>query len=407
MTKYSLIERCIVDGKELIEIVDLGVHPFADTFIPKERFYESEPIFPLKCGLCTECGLVQLLCLTNPRSRYGMYDYSYTSSNSEFAKQHWMKFAQDTIYIHGSKLKVLEIGSNDGFLLEQYRAKGWEVIGIDSSEAMARIANEAGIPTLHEIFDQKVAEKLAKTNANFDLIVANNVLNHSNDPLDFLKGVEKLLSNQGKFVFEVPYWLSSVQTVSFDQIYHEHISYFTIASLMKITDQTGMSFVDISVNDYHGGSLRITLSKGVSVIKKDWTELIKIEENANLSSIETYKTFMQKVHQKRIRVLAGLYQILASEPNAKIVLAGAAAKANTFINYYKLDSTIIECITDNSSHKIGKYTPLSRIPILPDSSVAEFKNLYVLVTAWNIKETIMNRILLFNPNGKVLNYEEN
>ena len=225
--------------------------------------------------------------------------------------------------------------------------------------------------------------------------------------MDFLKGVEKLLSNQGKFVFEVPYWLSSVQTVSFDQIYHEHISYFTIASLVKITDQTGMSIVDISVNDYHGGSLRITLSKGVSVIKKDWTELIKIEENANLSSIETYKTFMQKVHQKRIRVLAGLYQILASEPNAKIVLAGAAAKANTFINYYKLDSTIIECITDNSSHKIGKYTPLSRIPILPDSSVAEFKNLYVLVTAWNIKETIMNRILLFNPNGKVLNYEEN
>ena len=405
MTRFSSSKKCIVDGGDVVEIIDLGMHPFADTFIPEERFYESEPVLPLKCGLCTECGLVQVIFLTKPDSRYGMYDYSYTSSNSEYARSHWRNFADETLSSCDVRVKVLEIGSNDGFLLEQYQSKGCKVLGIDSSEVMTRIANNQGIPTINGIFTLQEAEKMSTKESNFDLIVANNVLNHSNNPLDFLKGVEKLLSDKGKFIFEVPYWAKSVSTRNFDQIYHEHISYFTISSLLKIMERTVLEIQDISINEYHGGSLRVTTTLGPKNDGKIWFPLIQAEEIANLQDIETYRQFTVDIKDRRSKLLAKVHQILASEPNASIVLAGAAAKANTFINFYRLDSTIIRCITDSSSHKIGKYTPLSRIPVVPDEELAGLENVYVLTTAWNIADIIMKQIRKSNPSAKVLSYE--
>ncbi len=405
MTKSLLSNKCIIDGSDIVEIIDLGMHPYADTFIPYERIDESEPVFPLKCGLCSECGLVQLIHLTNPDARYGMYDYSYTSSNSEYARTHWTNFVEAAINSQELVVRVLEIGSNDGFLLQQFASKGCEVLGFDSSVAMTRIANDQGIPTINGIFGLSEAEKLAAADSGFDLIVANNVLNHSNDPIDFLKGVEKLLSNEGRFIFEVPYWLCSIESRNFDQIYHEHISYFTISSLSKIIEHTELKIFDITLNEYHGGSLKVTLTKSDIFEPLNWSHLSAAEELAKLSDVETYSKFMEEVKSKRGRLLVKIHQILLSEPDASIVLAGAAAKANTFINFYRLDSTIIRCITDNSPHKVGKYSPLSRIPIVNDQELARIKNVYILITAWNIRDIIMDQILTINPDAKVLSYE--
>jgi 2-polyprenyl-3-methyl-5-hydroxy-6-metoxy-1,4-benzoquinol methylase len=405
MTKSSSSGKCIIDGQELIEIIDLGMHPFADTFIPEERFYESEPVFPLKCGLCNVCGLVQLIALTNPDDRYGMYDYSYTSSNSEYARSHWTAFADETITSSPLDTKVLEIGSNDGFLLGRFLAKGCKVLGFDSSESMSKIAIDHGIPTINSIFCLDEAKRLQASESNFDVIIANNVLNHSNNPLDFLNGVESLLADNGRFIFEVPYWLSSVQTGNFDQIYHEHISYFTISSLSKIIQHTKLTISDIQINEYHGGSLRVTLVRRREFQDEKWSHLIEEELNASLENLDTYRVFMTEVRKKRSKLLSKIHQILLAEPNALIILAGAAAKANTFINYYKLDSTLIHCITDNSPHKIGKYTPLSRIPIVADQALTGLENIYVLTTAWNIVDIIKDRIAKSNPTAKVLSYE--
>lgn len=405
MTKSLSSGKCIIDGNELIEIIDLGMHPFADTFIPKEKYYDSEPVFPLKCGLCDACGLVQLIVLTNPDDRYGMYDYSYTSSNSDYARLHWTAFADEAITSSNVNTKVLEIGSNDGFLLGRFLAKGCKVLGFDTSKSMSKIANEKGIPTVNSIFCLEEAKKLLETESKFDLIVANNVLNHSNDPLDFLYGVEKLVSDNGRFIFEVPYWLSSVQTGNFDQIYHEHISYFTISSIQKILQRTNLKISELQLNEYHGGSLRVTLVRGQEFQQEKWSDLLQAELDASLESTETYQVFMREVREKRSKLLSKIHHITLNEPDALIVLAGAAAKANTFINYYKLDSTFIHCITDNSPHKIGKYTPLSRIPIVSDEALAGMKNVYVLTTAWNIVDIIKNRIAQSNPTAKVLSYE--
>jgi SAM-dependent methyltransferase len=402
MTKSLLTKTCIVDDGELIEILDLGMHPFADTFIPSERLYESEPIFPLICGLCTKCGLVQLMCLTNPAARYGQYEYSYTSSNSEYARNHWSEFAIETSLKSKPLKNILEIGSNDGFLLSKYAAQGHSVLGVDSSSSMAQLAMEQGIETLNRIFTFQVAEELAASKPGFDLIVANNVLNHSNNPLDFLSGVEILLSPEGKFVFEVPYWLSSIKTGNFDQIYHEHISYFTIFNVTNLVRLTNLNIQSITLNNYHGGSLRITLSKLPPASYRDWEPLALIEAESKLLSLDTYVKFKKIIDYRRNKTLSQIYLILANQPNSTIILAGAAAKANTFINYYSLNSTTIHCITDSSLHKIGKYTPVSRIPILPDSAVKDFENLYVLPTAWNIREIIMRSIVKLNPNAKEL-----
>lgn len=405
MTKSFSSKKCIIDGSELVEIIDLGMHPYADTFIPIERINESEPVFPLKCGLCLKCGLVQLIHLTSPDDRYGMYDYSYTSSNSEYARNHWTSFANKAIESQDSIGNVLEIGSNDGFLLSQFMSKGCKVLGFDSSEAMSRIANDQGIRTINGVFCLHEAEKLFATDSTFDLVVANNVLNHSNDPIDFLKGVQKLLSTNGKFIFEVPYLLSSVESGNFDQIYHEHISYFTISSLSRVVEYTDLEIFEISLNEYHGGSLKVTLAKKGDYKPLNWAHLTHAEELAGLQEIETYATFMAEVNRRRSKLMIKIHQILLSEPNASIVLAGAAAKANTFINFYKLDSTLIRYITDNSPHKVGKYTPLSRIPIVKDQELAGLENLYVFTTAWNITDIIMEQISMINPDAKVLNYE--
>lgn len=405
MTKSLSSNKCIIDGSNMVEIIDLGMHPYADTFIPYERIHESEPVFPLKCGLCSECGLVQLIHLTNPDSRYGMYDYSYTSSNSEYARAHWSSFADAAISSQESAVKVLEIGSNDGFLLGQFVSKGCEVLGFDSSEAMTKIANDQGIPTINGIFGLSEAEKLAAADSSFDLILANNVLNHSNDPIDFLKGVEILLTQKGRFIFEVPYWLCSIQSRNFDQIYHEHISYFTISSLSRIIEHTELKIFDITLNEYHGGSLKVTLTNSNILEPPNWSHLIEAEQIAKLSDIETYREFMEEVKNKRSRLLIKIHQILLTESNASIVLAGAAAKANTFINFYRLDSTIVRCITDNSPYKVGKYTPLSRIPIVKDEELATIENAYILITAWNIRDLIMDQVLKINPDAKELSYE--
>jgi SAM-dependent methyltransferase len=334
-----------------------------------------------------------------------MYDYSYTSSNSEYARSHWNTFAEETLTSSAADTKVLEIGSNDGFLLGCFLARGCRVLGFDSSESMCKIANDNGIPTINSIFGLEEARRLMKSESSFDLIIANNVLNHANNPLDFLHGVEKLLANDGRFVFEVPYWLSSVQTGNFDQIYHEHISYFTISSLSKIIQLTNLTISDIQLNEYHGGSLRVTLVRGGKNHEHKWSDLMEAELNASLENLETYRVFMTEVRKKRSKLLSRIHQIVLTEPNALIILAGAAAKANTFINYYKLDSTLIHCITDNSPHKIGKYTPLSRIPIVEDQSLTGLENIYVLTTAWNIVDIIKDRIAKSNPTAKVLSHE--
>jgi hypothetical protein len=237
------------------------------------------------------------------------------------------------------------------------------------------------------------------------LIIANNVFNHANDPVAFAKGAAKLLSDKGVFVFEVPYWLSMIQSGRFtDMVYHEHPSYFTIKSCWTLLQQVGLEIIDYDVVDYHGGSLRVVAQHATGgQMPKKVADAIHQETEAGLFSIEFYKDLQRKFEIGKVQWLSKFYQLLEQDPNAVVIGVGAAAKANTWLTWHGLNGTVIKCITDSSLHKQGKFTPLSRIPILSDDEFAKYPRPYALILSWNIGESLRNAILSINPNTQFIN----
>ena len=216
-------KNCLVcDSRELVEIINLGSHPFADTFVPASKASEADAIYPLVCDLCKNCGHVQTRYETDPALRYSGVDYSYTSSNSTFATNHWNEYARElttSLDLQSSAL-VVDIGSNDGYLPEQFMKQGSKVVGVDPSAYMAELAKKRGVDTIVGLFGQEIAEQILATRGQADLVTANNVFNHANNPLEFVKAATLVLKPTGSFVFEQPYWLTSIESGKFDQIYH-------------------------------------------------------------------------------------------------------------------------------------------------------------------------------------------
>jgi len=382
-------------------IIDLGMHPYADTFIAKTQLALSEPVYPLQCELDDETGHVMLKFETNSDDRYNLYDYSYTSANSQFSRDHWDSYAEDTLdkveESTGMVEKVLEIGSNDGYLSKKYQEQGLEVLGVDPSKYMAKVALEQGIRTHCDIFNDCTSSVIEKIHGKFDMVVANNVFNHANDPIDFAKGVKNILRPDGVFIFEVPYWYNTIVDMRFDQIYHEHTSYFTVKSSVELLKKAGLTVFDVEVIDYHGGSIRvyariddtIALSKIGNISSVN--ALIEKETEAGLFDVETYKTFMKDIKKFRAIFLETLYAL--SKAGKPIVGIGAAAKGNTFLNFYNLDNTVLDYITDVSQHKIGKYTPLTRIQILDDKTVFDkYDEVYAVILSWNISDLLKEKL---------------
>jgi SAM-dependent methyltransferase len=218
----------------------------------------SEPVFPLQVYMNPESGSIQLGYVSHAEDRYNLYSYSYTSSNSQTARNHWNSYAQDLESKFPIDGLVVEIGSNDGYLLKQFQRPGVQTLGVDSSAEMCEIAILSDVETMHALFDHAVSEKIKFEHGPARLICANNVFNHANDPVAFAQGVANLLAPDGVFVFEVPYWLSMIESGRFtDMVYHEHPSYFTVKSAWNILAAAGMEIVDFDVVDYHGGSLRV------------------------------------------------------------------------------------------------------------------------------------------------------
>ena len=397
------MKDCLVcDSQNVQKIIDLGMHSFADTFISESQIGDSEPIFPLVCQMCDDCGHVQLVHETKADERYNLYDYSYTSSNSKFSRNHWDSFeweVSDRIKLKSGS-KVLEIGSNDGYLTERFKMAGSEVLGVDPSHYMVKLAKERGIETEAYLFTEENSNEILKKFDKVDLVVANNVFNHSDNPLDFSKGVENVLKDDGFFVFEVPYWLYTVNTQRFDQIYHEHVSYFTIRSVQKLLSRAGFKIAFAEVVNYHGGSLRVfAVKEGSSnqVHKTSVDLLLESEEDSALFSIETYNEYMDDLLWKRDDFLKNILEI--KQTGVPIIGVGAAAKANTFLNFYRLDKTLLDYITDASEFKQGKYTPLTRIPIAGDEIFAQYDEVYALILSWNISGILKEK--LREVNGKI------
>lgn len=400
----SKIEKCLVTGNDVTKVLDFGQHAYADTFIAKDQLHLSEPVFPLEMYLNPESGHLQLGYESDPLARYNLYPYSYTSSNSAYSRNHWDEFAntvKENIYHKGL---VVEVGCNDGYLIGQFAIKDTKILGVDPAESMNKICWENKIPCIKDLFTDKLAKTIVDHHGRANVIMANNVFNHSNNPLDFAKGVKTLLSDIGRFIFEVPYWGSMVKAGRFvDMVYHEHPSYFTVKSVHTLLKSVGLQIESFSIVDYHGGSLRV-IAKHHTDDHDDRhvLETIEEEQNTGLFSVDFYSELMTKFKHERDVWLSTFYQLKCREPDAVIIGVGAAAKANTWLNWHGLDGTMLHCVTDSSPHKKGKYTPLSRIPVLGDEEFANHEAPYALVLSWNIGQGLRDAILRINPNTRFI-----
>jgi SAM-dependent methyltransferase len=405
ITQSQLVNKCLITGEPVTKILDFGQHAYADTFIATDQLNLSEPVFPLQVYMNPESGSIQLGYVSHAEDRYNLYSYSYTSSNSQTARNHWDEYASTIKNRHGKIKFAVEIGSNDGYLINQFRGKGTRALGIDPSVEMCEVAKQHGVEVISELFCESLAHNLVACTEHADVIMANNVFNHANDPVAFARAVSTLLATDGIFVFEVPYWLSMIELGRFtDMVYHEHPSYFTVKMAWNVLAEAGMEIVDYDVVDYHGGSLRVFAQRritGQMPIKVE--DAIARETQIGLFDSRCYQVVQHRFEQQRDQWLKDFYQLRLSEPNAVFIGVGAAAKANTWLTWHGLNKTHLHCVTDSSAHKQGKYTPLSRIPILDDVEFAQHDRPYALILSWNIGEGLRRAILNINPNTRFLN----
>ena len=398
------ITKCAVTGRPVVKILDFGQHPYADTFVAENQVNLSEPVFPLQVYLNADSGSIQLGYMSNAEERYNLYSYSYTSSNSKTACDHWDEYAQTIQERYPRAGLVVEVGSNDGYLIRQFQSDFVKILGIDSSETMCKIAEEAGVECVNGLFNRMVAAAVRKSSGPASIIMANNVFNHANDPVNFACAVSDSLTDDGIFVFEVPYWAEMIQSGRFtDMVYHEHPTYFTIKMVKSIFDRAGLVILDYNVVDYHGGSLRVVAGLARTNKESDKVaEAIAYETKIGLFDPEMYSELQLKFEQQRNAWLADFYNLKHNNPDAVVIGVGAAAKANTWLRWHGLAASDIDFITDSSPHKQGKYTPLSRIPIVGDKVFANYENPYALILSWNISEGLKRALLNINPNIKFI-----
>ncbi len=394
----------LISGYETVPIIDLGQHGFADSFYPIELKDIASKTVPLVCCLDKTTGSVQLQNITVAKDRYDLVDYSYTSSNSQISREHWNEFFNSvTSKINLQGGYILEIGSNDGYLLSLFKQITSNVTGLDASTTMVTEANSRGINTVHGIFgeSEKLNPNIGDAERKFDAILANNVLNHANNPLKFVKEISSLLNRDGVFIFEVPYWYNTISSLRFDQIYLEHITYFTVESLEYLLSTAGLYINEVELVNYHGGSLRVYASfeKECSSNKGNF---IVLENNLKLKDEKTYVLYVNKVNQVRDNFFKNLARLKEKNPTSTVFGIGAAAKANTLLTYYGLNSQSVEFIVDSSPFKQGKITPVSLIPIMADETLTKVANGIGIILAWNLSDNLKNKLLSINKNIEFL-----
>jgi SAM-dependent methyltransferase len=402
ITESTKLDKCLITGAPVVKVLDFGQHAYADTFIAEDQVNLSEPVFPLEVYLNPESGSIQLGYVSDAEDRYNLYSYSYTSSNSKTSRNHWDEYAATVKSKFNTRGLVVEIGSNDGYLIGQFTEAGTTALGIDTSEAMCQIAESKGVKTINALFGKDVGAAVELAHGPASVVMANNVFNHSNDPVGFARAVADLLDSNGVFIFEVPYWSWMVTNGKFpDMTYHEHPTYFTIKMAQNVLAAAGLTIADYDVVDYHGRSLRVVAKHGSEVSDKV-ANAIEQETADGLFSVDFYNELQLQLIEQRNEWLKKFYEIVTNEPNAVVIGVGAAAKANTWMAWHGLNKTHLHCVTDSSEFKQGKYTPLSRIPIRGDEEFAQHDNPYALVLSWNIGEPLKQALLRINPNTKFI-----
>ena len=394
MTDPVLASRpCRFCGSHLSEtFADLGMSPLSNSFIPPERARSMEPTYPLHAWVCSECRLVQLEEFESPEHIFS--DYLYFSSFSESWLRHAEAYADAMIarFGLGAESRIVEIASNDGYLLQWFLKRGCQVLGVEPAANVAKVAVERGIPSEVAFFGVATAQRLKAQGHAADQMAANNVLAHVPDLKDFVSGFAVLLKPEGVATFEFPHLLRQMQENQFDTIYHEHFSYLSLHVVQRILAGQGLRVFDITELPTHGGSLRVfACHQGASHAEHPAVARVLAEEAAfGLESAEAYRAFAKQV----VDVKAGLLRFLldARDAGKSVVAYGAPAKGNTLLNYCGVGPDLVRFTVDRSPYKQGTLLPGVRIPVRAPEAILEAKPDYVLILPWNLRDEIIGQM---------------
>jgi SAM-dependent methyltransferase len=368
---------------------DLGSSPLANSYLRPEDLAKAEPFYPLTVFVCAECLLVQLPETASPTEIFS--DYAYFSSTSES----WLRHAKAYVEMIAERLglgpesQVVELASNDGYLLQWFVERGVPVLGVEPAANVAAEAVERGIPTHVAFFGSETAQELLGQGFAADLVLGNNVLAHVPDLNDFVAGVGILLKPDGTATFEFPHLLQLIEHNEFDTIYHEHYSYLSLIAVSQVFERHGLGIVDVEELRSHGGSVRLFVQHDGRPGERV-EALLAREREAGLDRLERYEAFEQQVRATKrdlLELLIGLRR-----EGAQIVGYGAAAKGATLLNYCGVRSDLVDYLVDLSPHKQGLYQPGTRLPIHAPERIAETKPDYVVILPWNLRDEITKQM---------------
>jgi 2-polyprenyl-3-methyl-5-hydroxy-6-metoxy-1,4-benzoquinol methylase len=372
--------------------VDLGLSPLANSYVTAEKLGGGETFYPLHVYICDRCFLVQLESFESPEEIFS--DYAYFSSYSAT----WLKHAEAYAAAMADRFglsaasKVIEVASNDGYLLQFFQKRGIPVLGIEPAANVAKVARERGIATEVTFFGRQSAEKLRATGQAADLMAANNVLAHVPDLLDFLAGFPILLKAEGVVTFEFPHVLRMIEMKQFDTIYHEHFSYLSLQVVMSLLKRVRLRAFDVEALATHGGSLRVFACNDDASHREHQSvrAVLEEEERASLSELRGYGGFADSVVSVKCQALDFL--IKAHQAGKLVCGYGAAAKGNTFINYCGIGPELLRVVADRSPHKQNTWLPGSRIPVVSPEAMLAMRPDYVLALPWNLKDEIVTQL---------------
>ena len=373
--------------------MDLGTSPIANNFLKEDQLSQMEPFYPLHAYVCEDCFLVQLDEVVSPTDLFT--EYAYFSSYSDTWLRHAKTYADMVIdrFALGSHSRVVEIASNDGYLLQFFVARGIPVLGIEPAANVANAAIAKGIPTVIRFFGEEMAQQLVAQGTKADLIVGNNVLAHVPKLNDFVRGLKALLGPRGVITMEFPHLMRLMEEGQFDTIYHEHFSYFSFTTVGRILGAHGLTIFDVEELPTHGGSLRVYVRHAgdtAKTVADRVTELREREDRAGFTHLKQYLSFGERVTENKRRILDFL--IRAKQDGKTIAGYGAPAKGNTLLNYCGIRSDFIDYTVDRSPHKQGYFTPGTHIPIYGPEKVKETRPDYLFILPWNLKEEVMEQM---------------
>ncbi|MBI4085852.1 MAG: class I SAM-dependent methyltransferase [Candidatus Liptonbacteria bacterium] len=391
----------ICGSSNLARFLSLGETPLADAFVERENLDKPEKKFPLDVAVCADCNLVKLVNIVDPELLFGD-NYAFYTSASPQAVIHFRKYAHEVMrrFPKLAKKLTVDIASNDGVLLRPMKELGAKVLGVDPAKNVVPVARAAGIETINDFFGERCGATIVKKYGRAGLVLANNVLAHVDDVHDFIKGVRLLLDPRGVFIFETQYFPALFFKNQFDNVYHEHHSFFALRPLIRLLEANNMKIFDVEKIDTQGGSIRVYAEhkKGPHNIRPIVGKMVRAELDMGLDRVETYKGLQERaqyVKKELLRILTDL-----KRRGKKIVGYGAPAKGNTLLNFCKIGPEHLDYIIDKTYFKHGKFTPGTHIPVFPVEKIQEDGPPdYYLLLVWNYAPGILKQEKEFRKRG--------